>query len=264
MIVVIKGAGDLATGVACRLKSCGFSVLMTETPQPTTVRRTVAFSRAVYEGMAQVEGFHAVLVSDKKEAEDAMSRGWIPVMVDPEACIVREISPDVVVDAILAKRNINTSRNDAPVVIALGPGFSAGTDCHAVVETMRGHFLGKVYYRGSAIPNTGIPGEVGGYTKERILRAPCEGIFRPCVEIGDRVQKGDRVALVDGSPVTAQLSGIVRGLLQDGVPVVKGMKSGDVDPRCKREYCFSVSDKARSIAGGVLEAIIRLSPSSSF
>ena len=259
MFVLIKGAGDLATGVACRLKACGFLIAMTETAQPTTVRRTVAFSRAVYEGEATVEGVRAVLASSVPDARRIAAQGDIPILIDPEANVLHEWEPDILVDAIIAKRNLNTHITDAPIVIALGPGFTAGTDCHAVIETMRGHFLGKVLYQGSALPNTGVPGEVVGFSRERIIRSPKEGIFHPLASIGDSVKKGEPVAEVDGEPVFAALDGTIRGMLQDGAAVHTGMKSGDIDPRCKKEYCFSVSDKARSIGGGVLEAILHLS-----
>ena len=256
MKVLIKGAGDLATGVACRLKRSGFSIVMTEIAVPTTVRRTVAFSRAIYEKEVRVEDIQAEFAQGLDDLERILACEKIAVIVDPHAQIMSQWKPDIVVDAILAKKNLGTHIEDAPIVIALGPGFTAQKDCHAVVETMRGHFLGKVYYEGSALPNTGIPGEIGGYTKERIIRAPAKGVFQPIVSIGDSVKQGDTVGFVDECPVQVQLSGIVRGLLQPGVFVTAGMKAGDVDPRCKREYCFSVSDKARSSGGGVLEAIV--------
>ncbi|MEG2371230.1 MAG: selenium-dependent molybdenum cofactor biosynthesis protein YqeB [Hydrogenoanaerobacterium sp.] len=258
MLVLIKGAGDLASGVAWRLKQCGYDVVMTETSQPTTVRCTVAFSRAVYDGEAKVEGVTACLCSGKEEIEAALALGKIAVAVDPQAAMCKLICPDIMIDAIIAKKNINTKKEDAPIVVALGPGFTAGEDCHAVVETKRGHNLGRVIYEGRAAENTGIPGNINGYTVERILRAPCNGRFLPLCAIGTQVQAGDEVARVDGLSVISQLSGVVRGMLPEGTPVVEGMKAGDVDPRGVLEYCFTVSDKARAIAGGVLEAMLHL------
>lgn len=259
MLVVIKGAGDLATGVACRLKNVGFDIVMLETPCPTTVRRTVAFSPAVYTGSQEVEGLKAILAKDVEEVKNIIKNGDMAVIVDPEAKCVKELKPEAIVDAIIAKYNIGTSINDAPVVVALGPGFTAGKDCHCVVETQRGHNLGRCIYNGKAAENTGIPGNIAGFTSERILRAPCDGIFEPMNEIGDMVKKGQVVAKVDGQDLFSNLDGIVRGMLQKGVKVHKGMKSGDVDPRGIKEYCFTVSDKGRAIAGGVLEAIMHLS-----
>lgn len=258
MKVLIKGAGDLATGAACRLHRCGADIIMTDLPIPTAVRRTVSFSRAVYEGSATVEGSTALRCDTLEQAERANKMGCIAVIPDPTAAFAKEWQPDVVVDGILAKENLGTAMTDAPVVVALGPGFTAGVDCHCVVETKRGHYLGRCIYEGSAIPNTGIPGNIGGYTKERILRAPCAGTFHPVVSIGDEVEAGDVCGMVDGVPMTSQISGVVRGLLQEGVVVTEGMKSGDVDPRCESGHCFTISDKARAVAGGVLEAVFSL------
>ena len=256
MNIVIKGAGDLATGIGYRLKKCGFTVVMTDLAVPTAVRRTVSFSRAIYEGRAVVEGIAAEYVNDRAEMEESLKRGAIPVFIDPEAEIVKQWKPDVVVDAILAKKNVNTSITDAPFVVGVGPGFEAGVDCHRVVETKRGHYLGSVIEHGSAIPNTGVPGNIGGYTVERIIRSVCDGVFHPVAQIGDLVQKGDLVAYSNEEPIYAAITGIVRGMLQEGVIVTKGMKSGDIDPRCEQSHCFSISDKAKSIGGGVLEAIL--------
>lgn len=256
MKVLVKGAGDLASGIACRLYCCGFTVAMTELAVPTTVRRTVAFSPAVYEGNCQVEGITGVRCHSLEELERAAEQGKIPVLVD-EMCEIRNAwKPDVVVDAILAKKNLGTKITDARTVIGVGPGFSAGKDCHCVVETKRGHDLGRCIWEGSAIPNTGVPGVIGGYDKERIIRAAADGIFHGCVSIGDLVEAGQQVAVTGGVPVLAEISGVVRGLLQDGVQVHRGMKSGDIDPRGIVDHCFTVSDKARAIGGGVLEAIL--------
>lgn len=259
MLIFIRGAGDLASGVAHRLFQCGFSVVMSEIMKPTAVRCTVSFSRAVYEGTAEVEGVTARRADSAEQALEFTKRGEIAVLTEPNGEVIKQLYPNALIDAIIAKRNLCTSINDAPVVIALGPGFTAGADCHAVVETKRGHFLGSVLYSGSAIPNTGIPGEIGGYTSERILRAPCDGLFSPLSAIGKMVIAGETVATVEGMPVLAGIGGVVRGLLPAGIPVHQGMKSGDVDPRGIEEYCATISDKARSIAGGVLEALLHLS-----
>lgn len=253
----------MATGIACRLHNCGFSIVMTETAVPTTVRRTVAFSRAVYENEAVVEGITGILCTNLEEIEEAVDKGRIAVMVD-EACRIRsQWKPDILVDAIIAKRNMGTSITDAGTVIGVGPGFDAGTDCHCVIETKRGHDLGRCIWNGGAVPNTGVPGMIGGFAKERLIKAPCGGTFYGTVSIGDRAEAGSAVGYVekeDGSRVLvlSEIQGVIRGLLQDGVSVVSGMKAGDVDPRDVKENCYTVSDKARAVGGGVLEAILAL------
>ena len=252
----IRGAGDLATGIALRLYRSGFDIVMSDIAVPTTVRRTVAFSPAVYTGETSVEGITGKLCENISMIDTVIESGCIPVIVDPSGEIMKEYKPDIIVDAIIAKTNIGTKITDADIVIGVGPGFEAGVDCHAVVETKRGHNLGRVLWSGSAYPNTGVPGNIGGYTVERIIRATADGVFRAKVNIGDYVKAGDLLAYCDETPVYANIDGIVRGLLQDGVKVKTGMKSGDVDPRAEREYCFSVSDKASAIGGGVLEAIL--------
>ena len=258
MLVLIKGAGDLASGVAHRFHQCGIQVVMTDIAQPTTVRCTVAFSRAVYEGCAEIEGVAARVTGNAKDVMNIVQSGEIAVIVDPAAKILKELPFDAVIDAVIAKSNLGTTIQDAPVVVALGPGFTAGVDCHAVVETKRGHNLGRVFYEGSAAPNTGVPGNIGGFTTERIIRAPQDGLFTPIRQIGDLVKKGDPVAKVDGAPVFALLDGVVRGMLPAKTPVVRGMKSGDIDPRGIPEYCRTISDKARAIGGGALEAVLCL------
>ena len=256
MLVLIKGAGDLATGTAVRLHRAGFGVVMTDIAQPTAVRRTVAFSQCMYDGTATVEDVTARRAADKTQAQAILAAGEIPVLADPEARILKELPFTVVVDGIIAKKNLGTAITDAPIVLALGPGFTAGVDCHGVIETKRGHQLGRLILAGAAIPNTGVPGDVGGFTKERIIRAPADGPFEPVASIGQQVKLGDVVARVNGMAVTAQLTGIVRGMLPAGIPVHTGMKAGDIDPRCEVEHCFTVSDKARAIGGGVLEGIL--------
>ena len=256
MLVVIKCAGDLASGIALRLHHSHFDVVMTELPVPLAVRRTVAFSEAIRLGSTKVEDVKAEKAVSIDDVRDCLARGVIPVVVDPEAEIIKMIKPEVVVDAILAKINTGTTLDDADFVIGVGPGFTAGKDCHAVIETKRGHNLGRVIKEGSASPNTGVPGNVGGQTINRLLKAPVSGIFHPERKIGDIVKEGERVANVDGVAVRALTGGVIRGLLQDGVPVTKGLKSGDVDPRGRIIDYMTVSDKALAIGGGVLEAIM--------
>lgn len=255
MRVLIKGAGDLATGIAVRMYNAGYEVWMTELPVPTAVRRTVAFSRAVYETEALVEGIRAVCADSIETGRQLVKENQIPVLIDPDSKCLQALQPEIVVDAIIAKKNIGTKITDADLVIGVGPGFYAGRDCHVVIETKRGHDLGRVIHEGAAIPNTGVPGNIGGYTIERIIRATDNGSFHPIAEIGDHVEAGELIARCDESPVYAKISGIVRGMLQDGVKVYDGMKAGDIDARCEREYCFTISDKARAIGGGVLEAV---------
>lgn len=255
MKILIKGAGDLATGIAVRLYRGGHTVWMTDTDVPTAVRRTVSFSRCIYEGSAEVEGITAVFARTYEDGKSAEARGCIPVFADPAAAIAAQYLPDALVDAIIAKRNLGTSLSDAGLVIGVGPGFTAGIDCHAVIETKRGHDLGRVIRSGSAIPNTGVPGNIGGYTSERIIRAEADGEFRAIMHICDKAEKGDAVAESGGKTIYARLTGVIRGMLQDGVHVHKGMKCGDIDPRCERANCFTISDKARAVGGGVLEAV---------
>jgi len=257
MFVAIRGAGDLATGIALRLFHAGFDIAMTEIAAPLSVRRAVCFSQAVYSGRMQVEDLTAILVSDETGMKAAFREKNIALFVDPDAAIVKSLKPTALVDAVMAKRNTGITLTDAPVVIGVGPGFTAGLDCHAVIETQRGHTLGRVITEGCAIPNTGIPGDVGGYTAERLLRSPADGVFKTVASIGDLVKKGDIVAFVDNAPLCAEIDGIVRGLLPSGIEVKRGTKAGDVDPRCEKSHCFMVSDKALAVAGGVLEALLR-------
>ena len=231
---------------------------MCDLAQPTSIRRTVCFSEAIRLGETTIEGVRGVLCRDAEVARLAAQSACVAVMADPEASCVLDLHPDVVVDAILAKRNLGTTRGMAPVVIGVGPGFTAQVDVDAAVETMRGHYLGRVYYTGSPLLNTAIPGLIGGYAGERVLRAPADGTFTPCVKIGDEVKAGTVCGTVAGQPMVATIDGVVRGLLQEGVPVTRGMKSGDVDPRCHPEYITMASDKALAVGGGVLEAILNL------
>jgi xanthine dehydrogenase accessory factor len=257
LIILIRGGGELASGVAHRLHRAHFRICMTEISHPLAVRREVAFSEAIYEGEKEVEGVRAKLISKPEEIESLWKKDNIPILVDPDAKKTRKfLKPDVLVDAILAKKNLGTQISDAPLVIGLGPGFTAGADVHIVVETNRGQGLGRMILNGTAEPDTGIPGEIGGYTIDRVLRTMKKGIFHPQKSIGDRVDEGAVVAVADDFPVIAKIGGIVRGLLREGAEVKKGMKVGDIDPRGKKQSCFTISDKARAIGGGVLEAIL--------
>jgi xanthine dehydrogenase accessory factor len=253
--VLVRGGGDLASGVIYRLHRAGMQVLVIELPEPTVIRRAVAFASAVPEGAIEIEGVVGRRADSLEQALRILDQGEVPVMVDPDANTLRQWHPDVVVDAILAKRNVGNRINDAPAVIGLGPGFVAGVDVHVVVETKRGHYLGRVILEGSAAPDTGVPGEIMGYASERVLRAPRSGVFVGSRQIGEQVRAGEAVAEVDGEPVIASIDGVLRGLLADHRAVTEGMKVGDVDPRGIRDHCFTISDKALAIGGGVLEAV---------
>lgn len=266
-LVAVKGAGDLATGVIHRLSRAGFTVMATELAEPTVVRRTVAFAEAVALGEITVEDVTARLARSIADIQAIIASGQVPIVVDPAGTLLKQMRPEVLVEATLSKYNSGITINDAPIVIALGPGYEAGKDAHAVIETNRGHNLGRVYLHGYAEPNTGVPGAISGYTIERLLRSPCAGILYGVRQIGDFVEAGETVAVVkangtgdkDAVPVVAAISGILRGLVRDGLHASHGMKVGDVDPRAAREHCFTISDKSRAIAGGVLEAILYLS-----
>lgn len=271
-LIVVRGAGDLATGTIHRLKKAGFRLLVLEAEHPAAIRRQVALSEAVYAGSARVEDVEAVRtdvdLAEKKNRkellEQEMERIWkkdgVPVLVDPAGLSIAALRPAVVVDAILAKKNLGTTKEMAPLVIALGPGFTAGEDVDVVIETKRGHNLGRVIRSGSAVPNTGIPGIIGGYGKERVMHAQAEGILRNAASIGDIVEARAVIAEIETEngtvPVEASLSGLLRGLIRDGYPVTKGFKIADIDPRKEElQNCFTISDKARCIAGSVLEVI---------
>jgi xanthine dehydrogenase accessory factor len=256
--VIVKGGGDLGTGVIYRLYQAGLRVVVTELPAPLVIRRRVALATAVYEGVVDVEGVLGRRIDGVPQAEAAWEAGQVPVLVDPDATAVAQLRPAAVVDAAMAKRNMGTCLDDAPVVIGLGPGFVAGEDVHAVIETQRGHYLGRVIYKGPAAPNSGVPGSTQGVTAKRVLRAPADGRFKGLAQIGDRVQMGQAVAEVEGSPVRAEIDGVLRGLLADGVAVEANLKVGDVDPRGLIAHCFHISDKALAVGGGALEALLFL------
>ncbi len=260
MLIWIKGGGDLASGVALRLHHCHLRVVISELSEPLAVRRTVCFSEAVRLGRCKVEDVTAIRADSPDEIQGIWDAGAIPVLVNPPVSLREEMKPDVFIDATIAKRNTGTTIADAPLVIALGPGFTAGEDCHAVIETLRGHWLGRVITSGSAVPNTGIPGMIGGYGKERVFRAPQDGIFHAEKTFGDLVTKGEEVASVDGMPIFAEIGGMIRGMLPEGIRVTKGVKAGDIDPRGREADYTTISDKAMAIAGGVLEAILAFNP----
>lgn len=262
-LVIVRGGGDIATGTIYKLFQCGFSVLVLETKNPSAIRRNVAFSEAVYNGTQTVEDVTCVLAKNLDEAVKLLDDGKLTMLVDETGESINRLQPVAVIDGILAKKNLGTNRNMAPITIALGPGFTAGKDVDAVIETMRGHSLGRVIYNGRAIENTGVPGMVGGFTRERVIHSPAAGIMRNVSKITDTVKKGEVIAYIESEDgkvsVEATLDGLLRGLIRDGYPVTKGFKIADIDPRIS-EYnnCFTISDKARCIAGGALEALLKL------
>ena len=254
--VLIWGGGDLASGVALRLYRSKIRVLVVEMPQPLAVRRTVSFAQAVYDGKTNIEGVTGQLIDTPREMPAVWEDGGVPVIVDPEINLLEKFKPAVLVDARMRKKFVPLSLDLADMIIGLGPGFTAGNNCHAAIETNRGHFLGRVIWEGSPQADTGVPGKVQFYREERVLHAPTDGIVETKVEIGDSVDKGDPVLSIDGQVVRSPFSGVVRGLIHDGLHVRKGMKVGDVDPRPEDFRCWYVSEKSLAIGGGVLEAIL--------
>ncbi|MBB6216913.1 xanthine dehydrogenase accessory factor [Anaerosolibacter carboniphilus] len=255
--IIIKGAGDIASGVAHKLFRSGFPVVMTDIERPTCVRRNVSFANCIYEGEWEIEGVRAKKAQTRDEVLQIAKGNRIPVLVDPFCRIKEDIPCSVLVDAVLAKKNIGTNKEDAPFVIGLGPGFYAGKDVDVVIETNRGHNLGKIIFDGEAEPNTGVPGNIAGYGMERVLRAPVRGIIRNNKGIGDQVNKADLIAWIGLTEVRATIDGVIRGLIYDGLEVHQGWKIGDIDPRPEAlRWTHTISDKARCIGGGVLEAIL--------
>ena len=268
-LIIVRGGGDIATGTIHRLHRCSYPVLVLETGSPSAIRRQVAFSEAIYDGQSEIEGVTCLKVSDFAEAKAVLEAGAIPMMMDETCEILKEVRPWALVDAILAKKNLGTNRNMADKTIGLGPGFTAGEDVDLVIETMRGHNLGRIISRGTALPNTGTPGLIEGVGKERVIHSPAMGILFGKVRIGDRVEKGQPVAVIvtgqGEAVVEASLTGLVRGLIRDGYPVTKGFKIADIDPReSEYENCFTISDKARAIGGSVLEALLYLEQKQGF
>lgn len=296
LLIICRGAGDLATGIIHRLHRAGHRVIALETDYPAAIRRQVSFCEAVYDGSAAVEGVTARLVPaltdaktdtetysgindtpaahiasekwDSAAIEAVLEAGEVPLLIDPKGESIELLKPDVVVDAIIAKKNLGTTINMAPLVIGVGPGFTAGQDVHLVIESMRGHNLARIITDGMAQPNTGVPGNIAGFTSERVIHAPAAGYIHDVRKIGDIVQKGDEIAriypdkesydnaLSEYVPVNATITGIIRGLIREGYYFRKGFKIADIDPReSEITNCFTISDKARSIAGSVLEAV---------
>ncbi len=259
LAIVIKGAGEMASAVAWRLYMANMQkILMLETANPLAVRREVSFCEAVHDGNQTVENVEAVRVQGLSDIYQAWERGKIAVAPDPQWHLLAKIRPDLVVDAMLAKRNLGTRMQEAGLVIGLGPGFSAGNNVHMVIETNRGHNLGRIITAGPAEPNTGIPGSIGGFAEERVLRAPLDGNFMARRSIADHVEAGDIVGLVQETAVRTKIGGVIRGLIRSDTAVIRGLKIGDVDPRGQASYCSTISDKARAIGGSVLEAVLRV------
>jgi len=259
LVVGIKGAGEMASGVAWRLWQANIRrIFMLEIPSPMAVRRHVSFCEAIYEERVSVDGVSAVRVESLAEISRAWEQGQLAVAVDPRWTMITQMHPQIVIDAILAKMNLGTRLDEAPLVIGLGPGFQAGVDVRMVIETNRGHNLGRVLLDGAAEANTGIPGDIGGYAQERVLRAPCNGVFTTGKQIGVVVWQGELIGTIAGQSVAAGIAGVIRGLLRGGTEVVEGAKLGDIDPRGETGYCSTVSDKALALGGAALEAILRV------
>lgn len=254
--MLLRGGGDLATGVAARLWRSGFWVVVTEIEKPLAVRRLVALAEAVYAGTVQVEDLRAALADDPGSAGELLRDGWIPVLVDPEAASRTVFDPVALVDARMTKASPELGMDAAPLVVGLGPGFRAGLDCHAVVETSRGHRMGRALWQGSAERDTGLPDSMAGQDVQRVLRAPAAGVFEPLTEIGSLVKRGNELARVSGCSLTAPFDGALRGLLHWGIEVPAGLKVGDLDPRNDPTLCSLISDKSLAIGGGVLEALL--------
>ena len=257
-LVIVRGAGDLATGVIQALVLAGFAVIALETARPTAIRRTVSLCEAVYDGRAEVEGITARLARDTADIGEILQNGEVPVLIDPAGEYIGRLKPDAVVDAIIAKRNTGTRRGMAPATVALGPGFEAGVDADAVIETMRGHSLGRIILEGRALPNTGVPGEIGGAGAERVVKSPAGGVFREAARIGQTVKRGEIIAYVGDTPVSAPIDGVLRGLLRGGTATTPGFKLADIDPRCRPENCYTISDKARCVGCASVVALMYL------
>jgi xanthine dehydrogenase accessory factor len=259
LTIVIKGAGEMASGVAWRLYMANFKkILMLETAHPLAVRRKVSFCEALHDRSQTVEGVKAKMAGGIEDIHMVWEQGAIAVAADPQWLLLQQVRPEVVVDAILAKKNLGTRMTEADLVIGLGPGFTAGQDVHMVIETNRGHDLGRILTTGSAQANTGAPGAIAGYTRERVLRAPAAGHFQTTRSIGDLVKAGEVIGTVAGQKVTSRLDGVLRGLIRSETKVIQGLKIGDVDPRGQEQFCYSISEKARAIGGSVLEAVLRV------
>ncbi len=257
-LVIVRGGGDIATGIIQRLYRCGYKILILETSKPTAIRRTVCLSEAVFSKETTVEDMTSKIIYSLEEMDSVFLENKIPVFVDEKGDCIKKLKPHAVVDGILAKKNLGTTIDMAPIVIGVGPGFEAGVDCHIVIETMRGHNLGRLIFSGFAKANTGSPGSIMGYTDERVIKAIESGIFYSHKKIGDEVKKSENIGNIDNINIVASIDGIIRGLIRDGFQVHKGMKIGDIDPRIdEKNNCYTISDKARAIGGSVLEGIIK-------
>ena len=256
-IIVIRGGGDLATGVIQKFYRSGIKVIVLETPRPTAIRRTVSLCEAVYNGYAAVEDISCTRIISVSDIEKCYAQNTIPLFIDPLGEIIPQIKPLAVIDAIMAKRNIGTRKDMSPLTIALGPGFNAGEDVHAVIETKRGHNLGRLILQGGALPDTGIPGDIGGKSAERVIHAPDAGEIRHLRAIGDVLEAGEPLCEISGRAVTAPFRGLLRGLIREGLEVPAGMKIADIDPRIDVDW-RTISDKARCIGGAALEAFFFL------
>ena len=254
--VIVRGGGDIASGAIQKLHRSGFKVLVLEIKNPTAIRRKVSFSEALYEGEIEIEGISSIYVNGMEEINDAWMQNKVPVIVDSNGKYIELLQPEIVVDAILAKKNMGTNIDMAPITIGLGPGFEAKKDVHIVIETNRGHDLGRLIFHGKAQEDTGVPGTIGGYSKERVIYSPCSGVINTVSKIGDIVKKGETIAYVDNIEVKATIDGVLRGIIRGGRNICKDLKIADIDPRIEeKKNCFSISDKARTIGGGVLEAV---------
>ena len=253
--VVVRGAGEMASGVIHRLFKEGYDIIALEQENPCCVRRQVCFAEAIYSGEIEIEGVKAKLARDYDEALLLLKSDIVPILIDPEVKSLEFFSPDILIDGRMLKRDIDIEKDMAELVIGLGPGFRPGDNCHLAIETNRGPDLGKAFENRPPQEDTAIPSPVKGFTTQRVLRSPANGVVNCRNDLGDRVNKNDIVAEVDGIPVRGEIDGILRGLCHDGIMVTKDQKIGDIDPRGERELCFRISDKARAIADGVLESI---------
>ena len=254
-IVMIRGGGDIGTAIAHKLHRSGFKVLVLEVPHPMVIRRRVSFAEAIFHGEVVVEGIRAVKTEGLEKIMQVWEDGDIPVVIDKDCALMNEIPIDVMIDAIIAKKNLGTSIDMAPITIAVGPGFEAGVDADVVIETNRGHNLARLIFEGFPEANTGIPGNIGGYDRERVIKAPCAGKIKLISDIGRVVKRGETIAYIEEVPVKATIDGVLRGMIYENTLVTEGLKIADIDPRGCIEYCYTMSDKSRAIAGGVLEAI---------
>jgi len=256
--VIIRGGGDLGTGIAYKLYKSGYKVIILEINNPLAVRRTVAFSEAVYENEVTVEGVRGIFVKDKNGIYEILNSGTIPIFIDSEGDIIRDIKPLAVIDAIIAKKNLGTKKSMAPITIGIGPGFEAGKVVDLAIESNRGPNLGKIFYSGKPLEDTGIPSSVMGYAEERVLRAPIDGIVTPFYKIGDTINEGEVICKVGEEDLKAPFTGLLRGMIKEGLYVKKGLKIGDIDPRCINEYAYTISDKAKTIGDSVVKGIEEL------